>query len=119
MSTGRFTAQRGRGPIRTYAVSVDGYGEVVYSARTPGKARARAYRDFTHVSEKSFGDFLRISRCRRISDPPGAGERIVVADLPATRCLPLDRHYVYFMRDDSDEVLCSHPLDVTRAVLGP
>ena len=100
-------------PIRTYEVAVYGYGEVRYSARSPGKARAKAWRDFNAVLHpKTFHEFLVISRVRCIPDPPGIGERIMVAGLPATRCIGYGQ-YVWFMRDDSDVLLCSHPADVT------
>ena len=102
------------GPIRTYAVRVDGYDEAIYSARSPAKAMAKAWRDFTAVYDKSFGDFLVIAHVRRIADPPGVGERILVGGLPATRVYHRNQdHYVWFMRDDSDTALCSHPNDVT------
>ena|ERR1700674_3000836 len=99
-------------PIRSYKVAVSGYGEVLYSARSPEKARYRAYQDFCSVFEKSFRDFLAISRVRRVEDPPGVGQRILVAGLPATRVHGYGQ-YVHFMRDDSDVVLLSHPADAS------
>jgi hypothetical protein len=36
----------------------------------------------------------------------------MVAGMPATRVIGFGQ-YVYFMRDDSDAILCSHPSDVT------
>lgn len=102
-------------PIRTYAVHVDGYTSALYSARSPGKARARAWRDFCSVYQKTFKEFLAISYVLRVADPPGIGERILVAGLPATRVIGRSDQYVWFMRDDSDVVLCSHPADVSRA----
>lgn len=100
-------------PIRTYAVSVQGFPPALYSARSPGKALARAYRDYAGMAEDiTFGNFMRKTRVRREADPPGVGERIMVAGRPATRVIGQGQ-YVAFMRDDSDTVLCSHPLDVS------
>lgn len=103
-------------PIRTYAVKVEGYPEAIYSARSPGKARARCWLEYSHVDDRAtFKDFLRISRVRRVADPPGVGRRIMVAGLPATTVHAYGgTHYVHFMRDDSDQVLRSHPADVTE-----
>jgi hypothetical protein len=100
-------------PIRTYAVKVDGFPEVLYSARSPAKARARCWSEFTEAYEISFKDFLGKSTVRRADDPPGIGKRILVEGRPATRCIGYGHdHYVHFMHDDSDVVLCSHPADV-------
>jgi hypothetical protein len=104
-------------PIRTYEVAVDGWGESKYSARSPGKARARAYSDWSSAagSSKTFGDFLTFSSVRRVPDPPGCGERIVVNGQTVTRVYDARNGsgYVWFMKDDSDAVLCSHPSDVS------
>ncbi len=99
-------------PIRTYEVSVRGFPPALYSARSPAKARARCYREYCATFDGvSFGEFLSRSSVRRASDPPGIGERIIVGGLPATRVIGYGQ-YVHYMRDDSDTVLCSHPLDV-------
>jgi hypothetical protein len=59
---------------------------------------------------------LAISSVRRVPDPPGIGERILVNGLPATRVIGHGHgHYVHFMRDDGDVVLLSHPADVAPA----
>jgi hypothetical protein len=106
-------------PVRIYEVSVDGWGEAKYSARSPGKARARAYSDWTSAagSSKSFGEFLTMSRVRRVAETPGHGDRIVVSGRTVTRVYhPLiGNGAVFYMRDDGDEVLSSHPLDVSPA----
>ena len=98
-------------PIRTYAITIRGFEPALYSARSPAKARARCWRDYDVYNNVTFGDFLRISTLRRAPDPPGIGERILVAGLPATRVIGHGQ-YVHFMRDDSDVVLCAHPSDV-------
>ena len=101
-------------PIKTYAVKVAGYTPVLYSARSRGRARWRAYCDYRIVGTLSFGEFLALSTIYRIADPPGTGDLILVDGRPATRVISrTNSHYVYFMRADSDAILCSHPLDVT------
>ena len=102
-------------PIRTYAVAVSGFdGDAIYSARSPAKARARAYYDFLSCYQNTtFHDFLVRSSVRRVPDPPGVGQRILVGGKPATRCYSMScGSNVPFMRDDGDVVLLSHPLDV-------
>lgn len=100
-------------PIRTYSITVDGYGGGLYSARSPAKARATAYRDFLICAEITFKDFLKRAVLRRVPDPEYAGKRIVVGGQPATTVVGHGQ-YVWYMRDDSDTRLCSHPLDVQR-----
>lgn len=99
-------------PIRTYAVNVAGFPTAMYSARSAGKARARAWRDYSSAYDASFKRFLQISTVRRVADPPGVGRRILVGGKPATVVIGHGQ-YVHFMRDDSDVIVCSHPLDVT------
>lgn len=100
-------------PVRTYEVSVDGFPPGLYSARSPAKARVRAWREYTAAYDATFKQFMKISRVRRAADPPGIGRRVMVAGQPATVAIG-HGHYVYFVRDDSDNVLCSHPMDVSE-----
>lgn len=100
--------------VRTYEITVRGFPPVLYSGRSPGKARARCWRDYGTVSDASFADFLKISSIRRVPNPPGIGDRIIVAGIPAVRVIGHGQ-YVHFMRDDSDVILCSHPADVVVA----
>jgi len=60
----------------------------------------------------TFQHFLSISSLRRIPNPEGVGERVVIAGLPAIRVLGNGGQYVAFMRDDSDAIFYSHPADV-------
>lgn len=99
-------------PIRTYRVKVDGHEAAFYSARSPGKARVRAWRDYGVCSDCSFKEFMKISRCTVEPDPPGIYRRIVVGGTPATTVIGYGQ-YVSYMRDDSDTIVCSHPSDVT------
>lgn len=102
-------------PIRTYKVSVRGFTPALYSARSPGKARARSWREYASSFDASFADFLKISSIERVENPPGIGDRILVGGEMATRVIGFGQ-YIHFMRDDSDDVLCSHPADVTEAI---
>lgn len=102
-------------PIRTYAVKVEGFPPVLYSARSQGKARSRAWRDYRAAYDRtSFAEFIKISRVSRAPDPPGCGERIIVSGQTVTRVYDPrnSSNGVFYMKDDSDVVLCSHPSDV-------
>ena len=103
-------------PVRTYEITVRGFPPALYSARTPAKARARCWRDYQGMGDtgENFRDFLAKSSIRRVPDPPGIGERILVGGVPAVRVIGYGQ-YVHFMRDDSDVILCSHPADVVAA----
>lgn len=98
-------------PIRTYEVTVQGFPPALYSARSPAKARTLCWRDYTAAYDASFKKFMQISRIARVPDPPGIGRRIIVGGEPATVVIGYGQ-YVHYMRDDSDVIVCSHPLDV-------
>lgn len=100
-------------PIRTYAVTVQGFDPGLYSARSPGKALAKCWRDYGILEDLSFRDFMKKARVRRQPDPPGIGERIMVCGEEVTRVIGGHPQYVAFMRDTSDEIIFSHPLDVS------
>lgn len=99
--------------IRTYSVRVDGFDAQLYSARSRGKALAQAFSAYRSVWDCTFKYFLQVASVRVAPNPPGIGRRVLIAGLPATVCVGYGGgHYVHFMRDDSDVVLCSHPADV-------
>lgn len=98
--------------VRTYSVLVEGFPSAIYCARSPSKARAAAWRDYSIYQEVSFKRFLGISTIRRTDHPPGVGERVLIGGEPATTVYGHSSQYVWFMRDGSDVLLCSHPLDV-------
>jgi hypothetical protein len=52
-----------------------------------------------------------MSSIKRVPNPPGIGEHILVGGLPATRVIGFGQ-YTHFMRDDSDTILLAHPSDV-------
>lgn len=91
---------------------MDGYTPMLYSARTPAKARARCYRDYCAAYDSAtFHDFLVKSSVRRVDDPPGAHKRILVCGKPATRVIGRGTG-IYFMWDGSDEILTCHPMEL-------
>lgn len=63
--------------MRTYSVSVlmpaGGYADHTYSAKTPAKARAEAWRDYTSAWDCTFKEFLKISRVRVCPVPADDG----------------------------------------------
>lgn len=101
--------------IRTYAVRVDGYGEPLFSARSAAKARWQAFQAFGVCSDCSFGEFLRRSSIRRVANPPGVGERILVCGKPATRVIGRSPGGNYYVYDDSDVIYTAHPTEISPA----
>lgn len=99
--------------VKTYLVRVDGFDGQKYCARSRGKAHACCWREYCSYNQISFRDFLKISSAILIANPAGVGERILVGGEVATRILGRSDEYVWFMRDDSDTILCSHPNDVS------
>ncbi len=113
--------------VRMFEVELYGYETIQVCARTPAKARARAYAMFMEsrsVKSDSFHWFLVNSKIRSIPSPERVGERILVNGLPATRAWARGHeHYVPFMRDDEDVIRFAHPGDVeylpAQTPLGP
>lgn len=103
-------------PIRTYGITVEGYTEALYSARSPAKARWRCYQDYRNVSTRSFAEFLAISTIRRAPDPPGVGQRILVCGKPATRVIGRSPIGNYYMYDDSDVIYTAHDTEIKSMV---
>lgn len=98
--------------VKAYTVTVDGYTAVRYVAKSAGKARAAAWRDFQIVGPCSFKDFMRRASVRSASPGATFGTPITVGGEPAFQ-VGYDGHYVQFVRPDSDVVLNSHPNDVS------
>lgn len=101
--------------LKGYRVEVRGFPSSFYAAATHSKALAKAWRDYTHATDIAFRDFLKIARARRAPTPDGFGDRILVGGAPAFRVTgqPSVNNYVQFVRPGSDQVLYSHPADVT------
>jgi hypothetical protein len=100
-------------PVRTYEITIRGFPPSLYCARSPAKARARCFRDYLSSYDVTFKAFLKESTIRTVSNPAIVGP-IFVGGKPATRIYhPCAGNYVWFIYDDDDRVLCSHPLDVT------
>ncbi|TAY95834.1 hypothetical protein [Rhizobium ruizarguesonis] len=105
--------------MRRYIVAVDGYCDWHCEASSPGKARAKAWREWVDVFGKgiTFHDFLCRSSVRRDPTPPrGFGRRVLVSGAPAyALSWPSDGYRVRFVEDDSDVIHNSHPADVSEA----
>lgn len=79
------------GDVKLYGVSVEGFGEHLYYAQSPGKARAQAFSSYQRAYERAtFKAFLKISRVRRCPydhpDPDGYSDlrrRYPDAHIPA------------------------------------
>jgi len=100
-------------PIRTYSVTVEGYAPVLFSARSPSKARWLAYQAYTEAFDCSFTRFLALlGSVRQVDNPPGIGARFLVCGRPATRVLGRSPEGLYFMRDDSDVIMVAHPSEI-------
>ena len=97
--------------VNPYEVTVRGHPAYTYFAASRGKAQADAWRDFGVGADINYGGFLKISRCRRIPNPPEFGEKITVSGKPAYR-IPVNFGYPCFVRPDSDVILTTHPLDL-------
>jgi hypothetical protein len=105
------------GPIKTFEAQVRGFPPFLISARTRSQAMAQVFRSYQHYDDSAtFKRFLTLCRCVRVPDPDYVGQRILVSGKPATKCIANggspSGHYVYFMFDDSDTILCSNPSDV-------
>ena len=103
--------------LQPYMVSVT-WGEflhhhvqVVYFAKSPAQARARAYQHWLSCNEGTFLNFMKMSRARKTKPADDFGAPITVEGRPAF-FLKHDGHYISFCYPGSDQVLLSHPLDV-------
>lgn len=97
--------------VRAYEVTVRGFPPVLYSARSPGKARSRSWQDFQAAYECEFKEFLRISTVRRAPWADVQHERILVSGKPATLVIHPHRRDL-FMYDGSDHVMCAHHSEI-------
>lgn len=99
--------------VRPFMVSVSGFPDGLYVARSHGKALARAWDDYRAYEDCSFGDFMRKARVRKGTACLRFGEPITVGGRPAFYVSQRGQ-YVQFVEPGSDVVLNSHPLDVQR-----
>lgn len=95
--------------LRRFLVAVAGYGEAVELATSRGKALASVWRSDVFEGY-SFGDFLKIARCRLDRHQPNPAA-ITVSGKPAWG-LGHNGQYVQFVWPNGEFVLHSHPLDV-------
>ena len=99
----------GKMPLRRFEVAVAGYGAGIYLAKTRGKALADAWRSDA-FDGYSFGEFLKVARCRLTEYQPPATP-ITVLGKPAFY-LDHNQQYVQFVYPDGEFVLNAHPYDV-------
>jgi hypothetical protein len=99
--------------IRPYIVSVSGFGELTWFARSRGKALATAWEAYcSYRDDVDFKAFLKLARCvGERACGSRFGEPIMVGSERAYY-VSHDRQYIQFVRPNSDVVLHSHPLDV-------
>lgn len=98
--------------IKPFGVSVSGYPEYTFFARSRGKALSKAWDSYRCGRDISFMDFLRIAKARRV-DPPHErfGERITVGGRPAF-LVSWNSQYMQFVQPCDDTIYHTHPLDV-------
>ncbi|WP_027037897.1 hypothetical protein [Mesorhizobium ciceri] len=107
-------SNEGQFRLKMYNVKVKGFPVSAFPAATPSKARAEAWRQYTHAYDVSFREFLKVSTIARIDPPPRFGEEITVSGERAFLVTGYPGgQYVAFARPNSDQILLSHPLDVS------
>ncbi len=97
--------------IKRWRVEVSGYGTAHYEQPSRGMALSHAWAcdAFGHLT---FGDFLKIARCRRETDLPARwGDPITVGGKPAF-FVENNRQYVRFAYPGSKHVSNAHPYEV-------
>lgn len=99
--------------IRPYIVTVSGFGELTWFARSRGKALAAAWEAYcSYRDDVDFKAFLKMARCiGKTGHDSRFGEPITVAGERAY-WVSCDSQYIQFVRPDSVVILHSHPLDV-------
>ena len=99
--------------LKPYRVTVSGFNEWTYYAKSRGSATAKAFSDFAECRDITFKDFLKLVRVSAadITRGPPFGDQITVCGQPGfyVRC---DSQYIHFVRPGCDHILCAHPLDV-------
>ena len=100
--------------VSPWAVTVDGFDEIVVYAATRGKAMSKVWRSYVVCHDCTFGDFLRLAKCHRTVAHAEFGRKITVEGRPAFN-IPSDRgHYVAFVYTCETNVLYAHPRDVVE-----
>lgn len=102
--------------LRRYIVTVGRWGEATILASSRGKAMADAWRSDAFEGY-TFGEFLKMARCRLDSWQPSPSEITVLGK----RALNLGHNgqYVQFVYPGSEAVLNAHPLDVLPESVRP
>lgn len=99
--------------LKPYRVTVSGFSEWTYYARSRGSATAKAFSDFAECRDITFRDFLKLVKVSAadITRGPPFGDAITVCGRPGFY-VSHNRQYVQFVRPGCDVILHSHPLDV-------
>lgn len=97
--------------LRAYQVAVTGFPPAIYSARTPAKARTRAWHDYQAAYECTFKEFMRLARVTRAAWEDGRHTHVLVSGKPATLVIHPYRRDL-FMYDGSDNVMCAHHSEI-------
>lgn len=97
--------------VRAYEISVGNFPPQLYSARSPAKARTRAWSDYQAAYECTFKEFLRLSVIRRAPWADDRHRRVLVLGKPATIIIHPYRQDM-FMYDDSDLVMVAHHSEI-------
>lgn len=97
--------------VRAYEVTVQGFPPMLYSARTPSKARTRAWHDYQSAYDCRFGDFMKVCRVTRASWADSQHQRAMVHGKPATIIIHPHRRDM-FMYDGSDVVMVAHHSEI-------
>jgi hypothetical protein len=101
--------------VRTYEITVRGFGPSLYCGRTPAKARAACFRDYQSYDDSvSFRAFLAMSSIRKVANPDTV-RRILVCGKPATQVIGSG---IKFMYDGSDVIMTCHPSEVQESTNG-
>jgi hypothetical protein len=101
--------------LKSWDVTVEGYGTERVVASSRGKALAKAWR-CDAFGRLTFGDFLKIATAfKALLVPADFGEPILVQGRPAFRVGKYG-NYVSFVWPDQENVLHSHPSDVSETV---
>lgn len=100
--------------LKAYKVTVEGFPPVQYYAKSHGKARAKAWRDFQSVCQDcTFKDFMSLASVSRSTfTPNNFGSEIKVGGNRAFYVKHAGGNSIAFVLPDSDNILLSHEIDV-------
>lgn len=85
-----------------------------FHASTRGKAMAAAWRAYCSYDQVTFREFLSLAKLRRIDPPENYGAPVMIGGERAYAIPAFNGSFEAFVRDDSDDIFYSHPMDVTE-----